>query len=219
MLAVSCGSEEISEGFACTVGGYLRFDPVYLEGPELTRDEFAETPEGNILNAEFVGGPAEVESGPYGELTGFSIASGSLVLGYRNGVPIQSYELENGRLRSWGGCQPTAVSGDLVAARLEVARSNDPESSSLAIDVEGGGCSVDGGNVVSTDIVSANVVEDALTVRLIVWTRETFEGEFCAGVGLTLPFDIPLDGPLGDRSVVNNGVVPAVTVWPVGPGR
>ena len=109
--------ESISEVACSASPNVARFPVALLDGPELNRDEFRLTAQGQVLEALFVGGEGEVEGGQYRQSEGFSIASESLVLGYVDGHPAFFFAIEgNDRVRGWGGCNTNMVRGDLVPA-------------------------------------------------------------------------------------------------------
>jgi hypothetical protein len=197
---------EVSPEVRCDAGSC----PVrYLQGPELTREEFLATDIGQILEATFIGGDAEAENFAYVRSDGFSIVSDSLVLGYRNGRPVSSFRLEGGRVAGWGTGDGSArlVSGDLSATGWNPVLPVDPNATVIPITVVGGACANSG---VTTEIRFVQVVEDESSVQVVVWTSEKLPSEgFCAGVGIFLDAEIQLAAPLGDRALLDAGVFPA----------
>lgn len=185
-----------------------RFPRSYADGPELTRGEFTRTEVGRILDAFFVGGPGEPENGMFLEADGFSQVSPDLVLGYRHGLIASEYTLEGGRVAGWGTCQPVLVSGDLTAYRWQPVRPLDPQSRTVALEVDGGACVEGEDTEVITRIDSVDVVEYPDRVQIVVWARNTTGPTFCAGVGVWLDAEAHLTAPLGDRTLIDGGTIP-----------
>lgn len=209
---------DTTEKAACSVAGSARFPLSYLEGPELTPDEFVKTPEGEILDSFFNGGPGEVEGMEYLEADGFSIVSGSLVLGYQNGTPTARFETRGDDIGGWGGCRPVLVRGGETASRWSPVDPIDPAASVLPILVEGGAC-VEGDEEnpeIITEVVAIEVTETDETVEIVAWTREKGFRLSCAGVGAAIDAEALLEQPLGDRTLLDAGLIPAV---PTEPGR
>ena len=215
VIASGCsvlGTLGATEKVSCYVGGNSPFAKSYLDGPEMTPDEFRATPQGAALEAFFVGGYGEVEAGPYADLDGFSMVSDSYVLGYRDGVPIMYYILDGTDIEAWGGCNPTLVYGDRVAGRWYPVQPVDPDSTTLPIRVEGGACVEPNGTNVTTQIVSVDVTETAETVEIVVWTREKRFTLMCAGIGIELDATAELDAPINGRTLIDAGRIPPVPV-------
>jgi|GEM_PF-2464417 hypothetical protein len=211
VIASGCsvvGTLGATEEVSCYVGGGRHFAKSYVDGPEMAPDQFRTTPQGAALEAFFVGGDGEVESGPYAELDGFSVVSDSYVLGYRDGLPIQDYVLDGDDVQQWGGCSPTLVHGDRVAGRWHPVQPVNPDSTTLPIRVEGGACVEPNGTNVITEVVSIDVTETAETVEIVVWTREKQFTGMCAGVGIELDATAELTAPVGDRVLLNTGIIP-----------
>ncbi len=200
------------EAVSCSYGGGSSFSKIYLDGPEMTPDEFRATPQGRALYAFFVGGEGEVEAGPFGDLDGFSIVSDSSVLGYRNGLPISDYIVDGDDVRAWGGCNPTLVYGNRVAGRWHAVEPIDASATVLPIRLEGSACVEGSETNIITEVVSIDVVETEDTVEIVVWTREKGFRGMCAGIGIELDATVELDSPLGDRALLNTGLIPAVSV-------
>lgn len=203
------GTLGATEEVSCSLGSGPHFAKSYVDGPEMTRDEFRVTPQGEALEAFFVGGYGEVEAGPYEDLDGFSIVSDSYVLGYQDRVPIQDYSLKGNDVRAWGGCNPTLVHGDQVASRWRPAEPVDPDTTMLPIKVEGGACVESDGTDVVTQIVSIDVVETDETVEIVVWTREKSFKRMCAGIGIDIDATAELAAPLDTRILLDAGQLPA----------
>ena len=181
---------------------------VLLEGPELSRSEFRATELGAAFEAFFVGGEGEGEDFAYIDAEGFTVASESLVLGYENGVPASFFRLESGEVSGWGQCGPLRVSGNVGAARWRVVLPVNAEASVVPILVSGGAC----GSQVITEVVEIEVSEDPDAVRIVAWTRDRpFEGA-CAGVGMEIEAEVVLAEPLGDRTLIDVGRLPAEPV-------
>lgn len=202
----------VGKEVACSVGGSPRFPTRYLEGPDLTREGFAATDLGRILESFFVGGEGEPEGGQYGAAEGFSVVSDSLVLGYRAGLPFADFRIQDDSVAGWGGCNPTLVSGDLVAYRWQPVLPVDAETRTVLIQIEGGGCVTDTGTQGITDIVSIEVIEDEDHVGIVAWARQPLWQGPCAGVGLYVDAEADLAEPLGGRTLINAGTVPATVV-------
>jgi len=199
---------DVSPQMHCSTGACsLR----YLQGPELTREEFLATDIGQTLESTFIGGDAEAENNAYVAAEGFSIVSDSLVLGYRRGRPVFGFELEGGRVVSWGsgGGSARLSSGDLLAARWQPVTPLDSEAITVPIQVPGGACVTENGSEVVTQVRSVEVVEDASSVRVVVWTYDRQWPGLCAGLGITLDAEVPLAAPLGERVLIDAGGFPA----------
>jgi hypothetical protein len=221
-VATACGTvgpPSESEQVACTVAGSTRFSTAFLDGPESSRDEFTATEIGRTLERFFTDGDGAPEDFIYLEAEGFSVVSESLVLGYRDGLPFTVFGFDGGRVGGHGGCYPNLVSGDRVAYRWQPARPIDTYAITLPIEVEGGGCVSGEGTDVTTEIDSIDVVEDADRVRIVVWARERerfLEGLFggCDGVGVYIDAEAELAAPLGDRALVDAGIIPGTVIRP-----
>jgi hypothetical protein len=179
----------------------------YLRGPELTPEQFLATDIGQTLDATFIGGDAALENGAYVASDGFSIVSESLVLGYRNGLPVSFFELEGRRLMSWGIGDGSVrlVSGQLSATSWHPVTPLDPAATTIAISVAGGACN----NEIVTEIRFIEVVEADATVQVVVWTTVKPWPGICSGVGIHLDAAVSLTAPLGDRVLVDAGIFPA----------
>ncbi len=138
---------------SCSVVGNDPFDLPYTRGPELTADQFLDTPQGEALDAFFTGGPGEVEGAEYLEADGFSIVSEGYVLGYRDGRPSSDF----------------------------------------------------------SEIIEV-VVQDEDAVVITVWTRNIDMPAMCAGVGIDLEAEAVLDLPLGDRALLDGGLLPPAPI-------
>jgi len=193
-------------------GGSPQFPRAMLDGPQLTPEQFAETDEGQILEAFFLDGPGAIEGQWFQEAGGFSIVSPSLVLGYEDGAVTSMTELEDGEVTGWGSCIPTLVRARAETARWALAEGWDRNSSVIPIKVEGGACVTGTRTRVTTRIVDVDVIESADSVDVIVWTKERLTLLGCAGVGVDLDSEITLASPLGDRALYNAGLVPHVRV-------
>jgi hypothetical protein len=213
VLAASCSllsTFGATEQVSCSVGGGNRFDPQFLNGPDMTPAEFAATPVGSMLQTFFVGGEGAPENDAYTVADGFSIVSKSYVLGYLDGLPISDFYVEPGDIQGWGGCNPTWVDGDTAAGRWHPAESVDPMATLLPITVEGGACVEQDGTNIITEVVEIEVAETSDTVEIIAWTREKgFQG-MCAGIGIDLPAEATLDAPLGTRTLLDAGRIPPI---------
>jgi hypothetical protein len=138
---------------SCSVAGNDPFDLPYTRGPELTADQFLDTPQGEALDAFFNGGPGEVEGAEYLEADGFSIVSEGYVLGYWDGRPSSDF----------------------------------------------------------SEIIEV-VVQDEDAVVITVWTRNIDMPAMCAGVGIDLEAKAVLDLPLGDRALLDGGLLPPAPI-------
>jgi hypothetical protein len=188
-------------------GGSPQFPLAMLDGPQLTPEQFAETDEGRILEAFFVGGPGAVEGQWFHEADGFSIVSPSLVLGYEDGAVTSKTTIEDGRVTSGGSCIPTLVRSGAETARWTPTEGWDRNSTVIPIKVEGGACVTGTRTRVITRIVDVDVTESADEVQVVVWTKERFTLS-CAGVGIDLDSQIDLSSPLGDRPLYDAGFTP-----------
>lgn len=174
----------------------------------MSHDEFIRSDTGRILERFFVGGPGEPENQQYVESDGFSQVSESVVLGYRENAAIADFEVDDGRVVSWGGCLPNLVRGDWVAYRWRPVMPLDRDATLLPIVVDGGGCVTDDGTDVTTEIREIGVVEEQERVEITVWAEDVFLGLACAGVGVSIDADATLSEPLGDRILYDGGLVP-----------
>ncbi len=200
---------------SCGLGGQNPFDVRYTEGPELSPDEFLATPQGEILEAFFNGGPGEVEGSFYLQADGFSIVSGEFVLSYQGGELLGDFRIRDGEIAGWGSCSPVLQASDLTAQRWSVRGPLDLEMKNIPINVQGGTC----GDFVTTEVIGIDVDERSDSVLVTVWTKENWPPEaegndnyVCAGVGINLEAMIGLSEPLGDRTLLNAGTVPPSTV-------
>lgn len=203
------GSGDDSSGdVACSSAGGTTFSSSFLNGPELSRNEFVDTQVGAGMEAFFVDGPGAPEGGQYERADGFSIVSDSLVLGYNGELPDSFFAIEDGGITGWGSCRPNMVSGDLVAARWEPAGPINIRGRTISLKVDGGACVTDDGHDVLTEMVDIDVEETGSQVTITAWTRDkSFEG-MCAGVGITLDSQVELASALGDRSLLDGGPIP-----------
>ncbi|MCL1692191.1 MAG: hypothetical protein M3096_00765 [Actinomycetia bacterium] len=207
LVASGCsflGTLGAEEAVSCSYGGGSPFSKTYMDGPELAPDEFRQTPQGQALDAFFVGGYGEVEAGPYGELDGFSIVSNSFVLGYRDGLPTMDYTLDGDDIQQWGGCNPVLVYGNRVASRWYPVGPIDATATVLPIRVEGGACVEESEPRIITEVVSIEVVE---TEETVAWTREKGFTGMCAGVWIDIDAEAELASPLGARALLDAGLV------------
>ena len=209
----ACGTEDSVGGereVAC--GRDVRFPESFLEGPDQSRERFAATALGRVLDDFFMAGPGVEENGEYREAEGFSPVSDTIALGYRNGSPTSFFKVSGGRVTGWGGCSMVLVEGNLESARWHLTGSVDPAATILALEIEGGACAGPGGNEIITEIVRVDVTETESTVDIVVWVRETPFVGTCAGVGMLLPVEAALTTPLGDRTLWDGGTVPPTEV-------
>jgi hypothetical protein len=217
MVAAACGSSPsetpsvtpptFTGDIACSVGGFVQFPKAMMDGPQLTREQFAETDTGKLLTSFFQ--TEEAEGAFFQTARGFSIVSKSLVLTYDGVVPSWYVIIQGDRVTGWGTCGPTLVSGDLIASRWQPAVGWNRNSTVIPIKVEGGACVKNGSNEVTTEITRVDVTEQADRVDVVVWTKEKpLPGGFCAGVGVLLDSEITLSSPLGDRALYNTGFIP-----------
>lgn len=198
------GSEEV----ACSVVGSIRFHTSYLDGAEYDGAEFADTEIGGILESFFVGGEGEPENQQYLGSDGFSVVSDSIVIGYQDDLPVTFFKLDGDGVSGWGGCQPTLVSGSLVAYRWQPVQPIESDSLVVPIQVEGGGCVTDGETEIITEVESVDVVEGPDRVDITVWVRERLVAG-CAGVGVMIDATAELSEPLGSRTLFDAGTIPA----------
>lgn len=220
VLATSCGGSggepgrggEPDAAVACSANvNDISFPARYLDGPELTGNDLLDTSAGQALETLFVGGDAAEEGGQFRESEGFSIVSEELVLGYKGGAVTWFFSMDENGVRGWGGCNPTHARPNQVTARWTPAGHVSAETTTFPIYVEGGACSTDSGNEITTVIESIEVEEKLDRVDVVVWTTErSLESEFCAGVGVHIDAEVVLTEPLADRSLVDAGVVPPI---------
>lgn len=193
---------------ACSSAGGTTFSSSFLNGPELSRDEFRDTSVGAAIEAFFVDGPGAPEGGQHERADGFSIVSDSLVLGYNGELPDSFFAIEDGEITGWGSCSPNMVSEDLVAARWETAGPINIRGQTISLKVDGGACVTDDGRDVLTELVDVDVEETESQVTITAWTRDKpFEG-MCAGVGITIDSQVELASALGERSLLDGGPIP-----------
>jgi hypothetical protein len=220
VVSAACGrvgSASESEEVACTVAGSTRFSTTYLDGPESSREGFIATETGRRLERFFTVGDGAPEDFLYLDAEGFSVVSDSLVLGYLDGLPFVVFGLDGDRVTGHGSCHPNLVSGDRVTYRWQPVRPIDTDAITLPIEVDGEGCVTNGDTDVTTEIDSVDVVEDADSVRIVVWTRERerFLGDLlggCAGVGVLIDAEAVLAVPLGDRTLIDAGTIPDTVI-------
>jgi hypothetical protein len=213
VLVASCGTDTAGGGereAAC--GRDVRFPESFLEGPDQSRERFAATTLGRVLDDFFMAGPGVEENGDYREAEGFSPVSDSVALGYRNGSPVAFFIVIDGRVTEWGVCSPFLVEGSLESTRWHLDGPVDPAATTLALEIVGSACVGAGGNEVITEIVRVDATETETTVEIVVWTRETAFVGTCAGVGMLLPVEAVLATPLGDRTLWDAGTIPLTEV-------
>jgi hypothetical protein len=208
IVTCACASGDVG----CSVGGGPSFSREMLNGPQLTKEQFADTDIGKVVTFFFQEGGGAVEGGFFRDVQGFSIASKSLVLAYDDMAPSTFITVEHGRVTSWGSCQPTMLSGNLTASRWHPAEDWNRDSTAIPIEVEGGACVTGTRTRVITRIVDVDVIESADRVDVIVWTKERQPLLGCAGVGVDIDSEITLASPLGDRALYDAGLVPHVRV-------
>lgn len=206
--SVTPGNGSVAGEVSCSISGDQPFPVAYLEGPDLSPDEFSATALGAGFAAFFENGPGAPEGGMYREATGFSIVSDSLVLGYQGQLPSARFIVEDGTVRRWGGCLPNRVSDGLVAAQWQLAAPVAADTTTLEIAVEGGACVTKAGNDIVTEVAGSDVVEDTDAVTVTVWTRDEPVQGACAGVGIMLRSSVELPSPLNGRTLLNGGPVP-----------
>ncbi|MBI5157652.1 MAG: hypothetical protein HZA58_06495 [Acidimicrobiia bacterium] len=213
VLVGACGAESPvgAEGEAAC-GRDVRFPRSFLQGPDQSRERFAATVLGRVLDDFFMAGPGVEENGEYRDAEGFSPVSDTVALGYRDGSPVSFFIVRDGRVAGWGGCSPLLVEGDLESARWHPHGPVDPAATILALEIEGGACAGPSGNEIITEIVRVDVTETDSTVEIIVWVRETPFVGTCAGIGMLLPVDAVLATPLGDRTLWDGGILPPMLI-------
>jgi hypothetical protein len=200
----------LSDELACSITGTTRFSSPFLQGPDLSPSEFAETDVGSTMEVFFTDGPGAPESTQYSKAEGFSIVSDSLVLGYQDGLPFSHFDIEDGTVVGWGDCRPNLVADDLVASRWEPLGSPNPDTTVIPIRVEGGACETSEGTEILTDIVAIETDEAEDHVEITVWTSN--KPTIGACVGVSLDAEVALASPLDDRSLLDGGTIPATTV-------
>ncbi len=195
--------------------GAAQFDLAYTEGPRLTTDEFLATPQGQILDAFFVDGQGEPESDNYHASDGFSIVDENLILGYTGGSIISDFRLDGSDVGGWGGCNPRLKIDDLSAERWSVAGPIESDVTTIPILVQGGACAVADDTHIVTEIIEIEVQERVDSALITAWTRNipppSADGDHnyaCAGVGIELDAEAILSQPLGDRTLLDAGMVP-----------
>ena len=193
----------------------IKFDLRYTEGPELTKEEFLATPQGAILEAFFVGGEGEPESDTFHAADGFSIVNQNFVLGYSERVVVSDFRLDGPDLRGWGGCNAELAADELRAERWSVAGPIDGGMTTIPILVLGGACVEADGNHIVTQIIEIEVQEQADAILITAWTRsipppsaDESGNYLCAGVGIELEAEAVLSEKLGDRVLLDAGLVP-----------
>lgn len=192
---------------SCSVVGNDRFDLIYAKGPQLTPEELLGTPQGQALDSFFNGGPGEVEGEGFLGADGFSIVSDGYVLSYRGPDLISDFSLDGDNIESWGGCRPVLVRGDQIASRWYPDSPLDTDATIIPILVEGAACVENGKDRITTEVVEI-VVQHEDAVLITAWTRETNMPFTCAGVGVVLEAEAVLDLPLGNRAILDAGLIP-----------
>lgn len=200
----------LSDELSCSITGTTRFSSSFLEGPDLSPSAFAKTAVGAMMEMFFTEGPGAPESTQYSTAEGFSIVSDLLVLGYQDGLPSSHFDIEGGTVVGWGGCRPNRVADDLVASRWEPFGSSGPDTSVVSLRVEGGACETSEGMEVLTEVVAIETDESGDHVEITVWTSS--KPAIGACVGVSLDAEVELAAPLGDRSLLDGGTIPATTV-------
>ena len=220
LLAGGCGSDDggRAEGgdetqVSCSRSTTRTLDLDQAAGPAMDRDVFTQTSQGRVLETFFVGGDGAPEGGPYLDVDGFTIVSRGYVVGFRGNELVSDFVIESGRVQTWGSCSPIVVRGDLVAERWRTAGPIDDSATEVPIIVEGGACVDPEGEQITTEIVDI-VVEEGSDVAITVWTRDTWEGGFCAGVGIELKATAVLDAPLSGRQLLDGGLYPPMPIRP-----
>jgi hypothetical protein len=209
---VSTVSDEPMGEVGCGNGASPRFPMSFLDGPQLTPEEFELTPLGAEMKAFFEDGPGEVEDFVFAPSNGFSIVSDSLVLGYQDVLPDVEVSFESGRVTGWGTCPLVLANGDLIASRWNLAQTLNQEMTAIPIQVDGGACVTDSGQDLLTEVVRIDVEETDDSVEVVTWTRDKpFDG-ICAGVGVFLDAEVELGSALGDRRLVDGGTIPKTDV-------
>ncbi|MEN8040774.1 MAG: hypothetical protein ABFR95_04655 [Actinomycetota bacterium] len=204
--------------------GSTSFDLRYTEGPELTKDEFLDTTQGQILEAFFIGGEGEPENHNYLASDGFSIVDSEFILGYTDGRITSEFNLHEDSIRGWGGCRPKLTTDDLSSERFIVAGPIEPSATTIPLKVQGGACSAEDGYHVTTEVVEVDVTETANSVLITVWKRgipppwADEDGNYmCAGVGIEIDAEAALSAPIGDREILDAGQLPPASVEIRGP--
>ncbi len=82
----------------------------------------------------------------------------------------------------------------------------------LPIEVEGGGCVTGTDTEITTEVVSVEVVEADDRVEIVAWTRRAGSFSGCDEVGVLMDAEARLDAPLGDRVLLDAGVIPAAAI-------
>ena len=198
---------------ACLPAG-IRFPDSYLDGPDLTRDEFLATPLGHLVEEYFAGAPDEPEAAPFPAVDGFSVVPGSLVLGFRGGLPVLAFEPSRGAVVLYPGCSLTRVQGDGVAVRWFLEQPVDADTTTLHIGVSAGGCVP--GTEILTDCCGQAVIEGPDSVSVAMWAtarpRSSATATTCDGTGFAVHDEVLLEEPLGDRVLLDGGFVPPFIV-------
>lgn len=94
-------------------GDDVRFPESFLEGPDQSRERFAATVLGRVIDDFFMAGPGVGQNDAYREAEGFSPVSDGVALGYRDGTPSTFFIVRDGRVADWGACTPRLVESEL----------------------------------------------------------------------------------------------------------
>jgi hypothetical protein len=195
---------------SCTRGERDVFPESRLSGDPLSREELVDVAMGAGLAESLPVGGFGPEEGFYSTADGFLILDDSMIGSVIDGRVVGYFYLEQRDsdwvLRSWGECTPRRIDGELVAEEWQLEQVPAPESETLEISVLGGMCA---GTDIQTEIVSVDVAETAEAVIVTVWATTPERVESCAGLGRMIPTDVVLESPVGDRPILDGGMVPA----------
>ena len=201
---------------ACLPDG-PRFSASYLDGPELTRDEFLATPLGQTVDGYFAPTPPSQARRAYRAAEGFTVVSDSLVLGFGDGLPTLLVNPSDGTVVQVPGCYLHFVVGDGVATRWFLEQPVDADTTILHLGVAAGACVTTTGTEVLTECCAQTVIEGPESVSITMWTTERRSPAAAttttsAGIGLVLHDEVTLEEPLGDRVLLDAGFVPPFVI-------
>lgn len=186
-----------------------------LEGQVLSKERLRQQPYGAALVEFFTEGEGAIEAHLFNTASEFRLLRESqemvLVGGLREERVTSYFAVERGQndawqVRGWGDCEPRIVEDGLKTVRWSLLA---VEGGTLRLMVHGGMCS--GEEDTTTRIADIVTTETDERVVVTVWVSEGVsesESETCAGVGVDIPAAVELDAPLGDRQLLDGGMVP-----------
>lgn len=136
-------------------------------------------------------------------------------------VTLLWHEAGSDRPAEWtvassGPCAPRADAGELNAAAIALDPEQPPAPSDTTVHLLVTELACHGGEDAEGRVELASLIETDESVEIVIGVRpdETADAWTCQSNPAT-PFALELDAPLGDRDIVDVGVVPAQTLEPV----